>query len=135
VVHDSLTRWVGSRPAISAQSGPRDSLLKPESDTKTFVTETLAINYLSLHGRFILYGRNLRQLTKSPGIVGNYADAVDAEVIGVRHFFTSRQTPYPRQPYRDNDRKAPLHSAVEYLSDLHVTQAWLGESCGAALVG
>jgi hypothetical protein len=65
----------------------------------------------------------LRWLAKSPGIAGNYADAVDADVIGVRHFFAGWQVPYARQPYRDNDRKAPLHPAVERMSDVHVAQA------------
>ena len=56
----TLSRRVDLRAAISAQSGPRDRLLKPESHTKIFVTQTLAINHLSLNGRFFLQGCNLR---------------------------------------------------------------------------
>jgi hypothetical protein len=116
------SRWVDSYAAISAQNGPRDRLLKPKSDAKTFAAETLAINYLPLHGRLFLQRHNLRWLTRPPRIAGNYADAVRADVIGVRHFFAGRRISHARQPYRDNNRKPPLHPAVE-MSDLHLTQA------------
>ncbi|PYU26352.1 MAG: hypothetical protein DMG32_10255 [Acidobacteria bacterium] len=54
--------------------------MKLEANPKA-VSATLPMNRLSLHRRAFLRNRNLGALTNLPGVVGNYADSVDTDLM------------------------------------------------------
>jgi hypothetical protein len=115
------------RASISAVGGPAD-LASPESQTDgvTVLAAPFAMRDFPAKRNLLSHGRDLDQFPKFPGTVGNHANPVSANVIGISYFSDGAgMTVDLGEVHNNRDGETLFHSSVE-TDKRHPDQPLLG---------